>query len=195
MKKFEKFLFFYSIVAVTALFISLGVFSPGSLSLISGTILLPIVFYFWIRFTSPEAVDAEKWSLRFLISIVVLSALGILGYRLSQIKPSTPPQNTNVESTTLPTPTPTVSKNSTASGETVADLLSETPIPLQEITGKPGVKVIDVYQDPLPASKKIDSLDGTAKYLYLEKQRNWYKIVLTESMSGWVSASQVVEVQ
>lgn len=195
MRSFEKFLFFYSIVATTTLFISLGLFYPNPLNFISGAILLPVIFYFWIRLTSPEAVGAELWSLRFIIAIAILTALGTAGYRLSQLKPPPPVQKVIVEAPS-PTATPAV-KSATASGESITDLIlgSPTPIALLEITGKAGIKTIDVYQNPSLTSKKVGSLDGTANYLYLDKQNGWYKVVISDSLAGWVSQNQVQEVQ
>jgi hypothetical protein len=213
MRKFEKFLFFYSILAVTVILISLGVFSPKPLNLIVGLILSPIVFYFWIKLTSPDNISAERWSVRFLIVIVVLSLLGIYGFFISkQASDGEPEIMAQLREQTLaneelraklasmsaePAKVKDSSPVSTASGESVTDLVSEpTPIALQEIMAKPGVKKIDVYQDPLPAATKIGTLDGgSAKYLYLDKQNSWYKVVLSESQVGWVSQSQVEEVQ
>jgi hypothetical protein len=213
MRKFEKFLFFYSILAVTVILISLGVFSPKPINLIVGLILSPIVFYFWIKLTSPDNISAERWSIRFLIVIAVLSLLGIYGFYLSKQASDGEPEimaqlreqtdaNEELKAKLASMSAESSRKidsstDSTASGESVTDLVSEpTPIALQEIAAKPGVKKIDVYQDPLPAANKIGSLDGgSAKYLYMDRQNSWYKVVLSESQVGWVSQSQVEEVQ
>lgn len=91
MKKFENFLFFYSIVAITVFLISFGIFSPKPLNFISGLLLLPLVFYYWIRLTNPENVSAERWSLRFLTALIILSLLGIYGfYLLKQVTEKIP---------------------------------------------------------------------------------------------------------
>ena len=83
MKNVEKVLFFYSIIAITVIFIASAFFSPSPLSIISGLVLLPIVAYFWIRMTSPSQVDAQKWSLRLFIVVFALSALIIFAYALA----------------------------------------------------------------------------------------------------------------
>lgn len=83
MKKFEKFLFFYGIVAVTVIFFGNAIFSPNPLNLISGAAILPILVYFWLRMTSAKDVEASKWSVRFIIIIAILSFLGLFGYFLA----------------------------------------------------------------------------------------------------------------
>lgn len=129
MKGLEKILFFYGIFAITSLFISFGIFSPLPLNFISIALLIPIIFYFWIRLTNPERVSAEWWSAKFILSLIILSTLGIFGYRLAQIKPSAPVEKIVVKNYPTPFPTPIVFKNSTPSGESVTDLIFETPTP------------------------------------------------------------------
>lgn len=203
MKGFEKFLFFYSILVVTVLLISFGLFEPSPLNFISTILLIPACFYFWVRLTNPQAVSAERWSFRFLTSLIILSLVGVGGFYFSKHFANGESQNVQLkqdlatpsaEPKTTKTPQPT---NGGTKDESVTDLVFGTPspIPLLEITGKPGVVTIDVYQSPIQASKKITSLDGSIKYLYLVKQNNWYNIILSGSQAGWVSASQVQEVQ
>jgi len=86
MKNAEKILFFYSIVAITAIFIASAFFSPTPLNLISGLVLLPILAYFWVRLTSPSEVNAQKWSIRLLIVVFAVSALFVFAYALSANK-------------------------------------------------------------------------------------------------------------
>lgn len=83
MKNVEKILFFYSIVAITVIFIASAFFSPTPLNIISGLALLPILAYFWIRMTSPSEVSAQKWSLRLFIAVFALSALTIFAFALA----------------------------------------------------------------------------------------------------------------
>jgi hypothetical protein len=196
MKSFERFLFFYSIVAITALFISFGIFSPKPLNLISLVLIIPVIFYFWVRLTSPEATSAEKWSVRFVTVIVILSGLGVFAYRLEQTITHKPEV---IISQVIPTPisTPTATKSATTHGEGFLDLLTDTPspIPLQQFKGKTGAKLIDVYASPFITSRKITTLDGTQTYLYLLKRGDWYEIALSGSEMGWVSGSQIQEVQ
>jgi hypothetical protein len=199
MHRLEKFLFFYSIIIITILFISLGVFFPKPLNLISISLIIPIVFYFWIKLTSPESVSVERWSFRFILIIALLSEFGIFGYYLAQI-PQSKPINVVINQTS---PTPSIlpassKKDSSGSGESIINLITETtpnPILLQEFKGKAGTKLINVYITTSTSSKKIGSLDGSQTYLYLEKKDGWYSVILSGSEMGWVSASQVEEVQ
>jgi hypothetical protein len=219
MKRFEKFLFFYGIVAITALFVSFGVFSPKPLNLISLSLLAPIVFYFWIRLTSPESIGAGKWSFRFLTALIIVISMSIFGYYLAargitglqktneaialqsklvsaealneKLSESVASLSAELNKTKVSGSTSTNTDNPTAT-----DLIfdSPSPIPLQEFTGKTQIKLITVYESPNLLAKKITTLDGTQTYLYLEKQNNWYKVVLSGSNVGWVSGSQVREV-
>ena len=188
--------------------------SPGPLNLISATALLPIVLYFWIRLTSPQAVNVEKWSFRFLVALAVLSSLGIYGYHLAR---SSGPgsaeivlrnqlaetQRKNEQLTKdlsgfSPSPGPTAMASGTpgVSGESIADLLSEEPSPgsVHRITAKSGVASIDVYQTAAASSKKIGSLESGINYPYLEKSGGWYKVIVTSAVTGWVNSAQVQEV-
>lgn len=89
MKGFEKFLFFYSIIAITAIFFTSAFFLRTPQNVISGFLTLPLVIYFWLRLTSADTVNVSRWSLRFLTIIIVLSSLGIFTYFLSQQSAST----------------------------------------------------------------------------------------------------------
>jgi hypothetical protein len=83
MKSFEKFLFFYSIVAITVIFFTSAIFNRSPQNIISGLATLPLVLYFWLRLTSASSTTVSRWSLRFLVIIVVLCVLGIFTYFLS----------------------------------------------------------------------------------------------------------------
>lgn len=216
MKKFEKFLFFYSILITTVILISFGLMSPKPLNLISIASFSPVVFYLWVRFTSPQAVDAEKWSLRFLLVLLVLSSLGIYGFYLArslEVDPnetalrnqlmemqkeneelSQKLEKVSTESAVMDTKKEV--RDPSVEGESIADLLIESsPAPgtVQKITSKTGT-TIDVYQSPNVSSKKVGSLEPKVNYPYLEKSDGWYKVVVTSTTNGWVSSSQVQEV-
>jgi hypothetical protein len=213
MKSFEKFLFFYCIVALTAIFISYGVFGPFPLNLIISLSLTPILFYFWIRLTSPESVGAEKWSVRFLTVILALILLGMLGSHFAKLESSSPYEKTlkaqladseaknQVLSESLKKAQAKLDqKDKTVDpgvkGESIIDLISDTPAPSGDrITGKANITVINVYKEPISTSAKIGSLEPELNYPYLEKQNGWYKVVVTSTQTGWVSASDVIEVQ
>jgi len=85
MKNSEKILFIYSIVAITAVFISSAIFNPSPQNLVSSVILLPLLGFFWLRITNPGKTSLPKWSLRVLITIVVISSLGVYATFLSKL--------------------------------------------------------------------------------------------------------------
>ena len=89
MVKFEKILFVYSIIAVTLVFITSGIFAPTPQNLISGVLLLPIIAFFWLRMSNPQSTTLGMWSARLLIIIFLLTGLGGYAYFLSQTTTAT----------------------------------------------------------------------------------------------------------
>ena len=176
-----------------------------------------IIIYFWIKLTSPQAVSAEKWSVRFILALIILSALGVYGMSLAKSMEASPEEaalkrqlvELQVKNEELAKKLEAISSESASlkkketakdpdvKGESIADLLveiSSPPTGVQKITSKAGISLIDVYQNPDPASKKIGSLEAKINYPYLEKNNSWYKVVVTSATSGWVNATQVQEV-
>lgn len=206
MKRFEKFLFFYSIIAVTVFAISYGIYSPKPLNLVSVGLMTPVIFYFWIRLTSPESTNPDRWGFRFLAAVVLVSLLGLTGYWLSFKSPPTSNSKSeeNIPATSIvstPTAIPTPLPSPGPGDESVTDILYGTPVPdstvsgqIQRIKARPGISKVDIYQNPSSTSPKIGSIDTSITYPYLEKQGTWYKIIFSGTTSGWVNSSQVEEV-
>lgn len=200
MRKFEKFLFFYSITAATVLFISFGLFEPKPLNLISGILILPMIFYFWVKLTNPEKVSPEIWSLRFLAVIIIVSMLGIFGYYLAARNPIVLPTGNqillNPVSDTIPAKTPAVVSPATSSGESITDIIYGTPTPLPTtFVVVKGNTAVNVYRDASTLSPVIGGLVPNESYPYSQKSGGWYKVYLNDSLQGWVSGSLVTEVQ
>src|SRR5258708_5158415 len=82
MRKFEKYLFFYSLISITVFTITAGIFSPNPLNLLIALLQFPLVAYFWLRVTAPRDIPLEVWSFRLLTIITIVSGLGIFGYYL-----------------------------------------------------------------------------------------------------------------
>lgn len=207
MRKFEKFLFFYSIAAITALSIAFGVFSPNPLNLISGILLTPLVLYFWLRLTSPQGIEADVWSVRFIIALILLSGIGIYGFYLSKyIEPSKEESVLKAqlaealrknEELAQKTPKPTPTMEAKVEGESVADLIFETPkasVGSSRIALKSNLASAFVYKDKDAGSMKVGSIVKEITYPFIEKSGGWYKIVADAKTTGWVSASDVSEV-
>jgi hypothetical protein len=221
MKKFEKFLFFYSIVAITVFFISFGIFSPSPLNFVSGILLLPLIFYFWVRVTNPENITPERWSVRFLTATVLLILLGIFGFYLkSHVLPQVSSLSDKIgivetlnekvtgdlasvsaelDKLRQGSTTPSAKLKTVPDSEnlSISDLINASPSAgsSQRVTGSTGLKTVDVYGSPSSTSPKIGTIDGSITYPYITKQSGWYKIVMTSTQTGWVSQSQVQEVQ
>ena len=88
-------MFFYSILAITVVFFASAFFNPTPLNLLSGIALFPLIIYFWLKMTSASQVSSGKWSLRFILIIILLSALGIYAFSLKQKIPK--PQETSTD--------------------------------------------------------------------------------------------------
>lgn len=214
MHKFEKFLFIYSIIAITIFFISFGIFSPKPLNFISGTLLLPILIYFWLRFSSPQGTSAEAWSVRFLVVIVTMSLVGIYGFHLfNQVDP-TKYENTlktqlaealkkNEElnqkiNTSTKTASPSASPLEKVKGESsVVDIISEQVVKSggTRITLKSDITAAYIYSEQALTSKKIDNIIKGVTYPFITKDGSWYKVIASDSRTGWVSSADVDEVQ
>lgn len=211
MRKLERFLFGYSIIATTVFLITYGVTSPKPLNIISGILLLPITLYFWLRLTNPEGTSSEKWSVRFITVVVILSVLGLYAHQLieryeptanetilkSQLAEALRKNEELVKSTknTGASPTPGSTQET---GETVADVLLD-----QETVESGGTRIAlkadlqsaNIYSDKDTASKKLGSIMPGVTYPFMEKDREWYKVVATAGQSGWVRKSDVDELK
>jgi hypothetical protein len=82
MKGAEKFLFYYSLLAITILFFTSVFFAPKPQNFISLILLIPLIIYFWIKTTSPSTTTPNFWSIRVLAVLLILSLLGIISYSL-----------------------------------------------------------------------------------------------------------------
>ncbi len=211
MHKLEKFLFFYSIVAVTVFFISFGLFSPQPLNFISGVLLLPMLFYFWIKLTNPSGTNFERWSVRFIISLAVLSFLGIYGYKLaaqldpsrynstlkSQLSEALRKNEELVQKLNATNKTPEPLETPDPEGETVADIIIGKVVEEggTRITLKQGVESGYIYLDKNPNSQKLDTIIKGVNYPFIEKAEGWYKVAVSENKSGWVNSKDVNELE
>ncbi|CAN5349537.1 hypothetical protein BH10PAT1_BH10PAT1_0950 [soil metagenome] len=189
MRKYEKFLFFYSVVFLTIFIISYTVFYPSPINFLTGILIFPIIFYFWVRVTNPEKTTPLNCSIRFIFVLTLLSILGIGAYKYSLNNPKKENNIVIAESSPIQTSiaTPIETPSSTP---TTADI---TPFitPKIVVIGK---DAIDVYSDPDASSKVVGKLNPNQDYLYTEKQLNWYKIITDDSIYGWVHADLVKEV-
>ena len=84
MRAYEKFLFYYGIIVATAIGLGSLFFAPQPQNFAVLLLFIPVIFYFWIRVTSPADVSSSKWSLRLILVVFIVTALGIFGYSLSQ---------------------------------------------------------------------------------------------------------------
>lgn len=217
MKKFEKFLFFYSILAITTLFVSFGLTYPKPINFISLTLLSPLIFYFWLKLTGPETTTSEQWSIRFIVALIILSTIGIythiiagrmdtsyidaLKTQLSQAEKKNEEllkNNNTLQNQLNSKMDEELITTSDVKGDSITDLIFETPMPettstSHRLTGKVGIATIDVYSTTSTSAPKIGTLNGNLKYPYIEKAQDWYKIVLSGTTTGWVNVSQIQE--
>ena len=103
MRAYEKFLFYYGIIVATAIGLGSLFFAPQPQNFAVLLMFIPVIFYFWIRVTSPADVSSSKWSLRLILVVFIVTALGIFGYSLSQkqVVDEKAKQSLSIESQTL----------------------------------------------------------------------------------------------
>lgn len=199
MKSFEKLLFVYSIVAVTVIFICFGIFEPKPINLITSTLLIPIVFYFWVKLTGPEKSSPEIWSIRFLIVIIILCLMGIGTYYLKTNQKGPQEKIIIINATTVPSPItsakPSPDPIKPKTDESVTDILYGTPIPIPTTFLKTKGGIVNVYQDKLTTSKILYKLIPDQSYPYSQKLGAWYKVYISDSIEGWVESSSVSIIQ
>jgi len=220
MKSFEKFLFYYSIVAITAIFFTTAIFSPTPQNIISAVLLLPLTVYFWLKLTNPESVNISKWSVRFLLIIVILSSFGIFTYFLkvksvsqkAEIAQNSPTLSLSDISQRLSSlnenelsiiraeldklKKPDTQTKKATDEASLSDLLLEADKDYAgKIKTKDGLTVpVEVLKEPLFSSDKVGLMEKDIPYPYLVKENNWYKVRLENNLEGWVNQSSVQEV-
>lgn len=183
--------------------------------LIQAVVLLPGVIYLWIRLTSPETALENQWAARFVIVIFGLCALGTLAYFLNVkqavLIPSQTLDNGELKSyltdqindlkkeivslKAAPTPIPDLSGQTNANN--LLDVLSATDKPTKQSIGTLQINSeadLNVYKEANKVSEVVGvALHGT-NYEYFEKINNWYLIDFDGEEMGWITSSDITEV-
>lgn len=217
MHKFEKFLAFYSTVAIIVLIFGSLSFLPRPHNFIMLSVFLPVCMYFWLRVTAPEGTDSSKWSLRLLLLLVLLSGLGMFGYYLVQnnaIKISSQTENmslkeeigslkndlADIKNSLDITPTATKSGTVNSDGETsIADVLGDTDKPIGDnvlgyVTKMPSNGKVDIYKEDSSTSEIVAEMKDGTNYPFYDKNGNYYLIGLGENAFGYVKVNLVKQV-
>ncbi len=79
----KLFLFYFSLVAITILFLVSPFFLPKPQNIINAVLLAPVAFFLWTHALNPDFFSAPKWSPKIGALILVFSFLGIFAYFLS----------------------------------------------------------------------------------------------------------------
>lgn len=223
MKGFEKFLFFYSIIAITAIFFTSAFFLRTPQNVISGFLTLPLVIYFWLRLTSADTVNVSRWSLRFLTIIIVLTALGTFTYFLSaqstiltnkkdielnqklsdlsekiaSLSALQTDKQITTELSNIQNDLSNIKGNQPSPSDTsMADLFIQLD---NNYAGKIQLKdnvidPVDVYEKASLSSSKVGTLIKGFSYPFLTKENNWYKVVYEKDKTGFINSVYVKEV-
>ena len=232
MKKLAKVVFIYSIVAITANLIALGLFNPSPQNLISSVLLFPILLYLWLLMTHPEAVSAGRWPLRLLLVIFLLSLSSVYALYLANIgnirskveaKNTDPSKITALESeiaklraekkdnqklsdelTSIKEKLAELDSNENSTlavssqSSDLADLLMEndkTDALLGNVTIKNNLtKSVDVLEVANFSAKPVGKITYGNNYPYYETDGNWYKIMIDNSVFGWVHDRDVKKI-
>lgn len=84
MQKFEKVLFFYSILVSVILFTGSFFIFPTPVSFFAMGLFLPITLYFIFKISLSNEENPYSWSLKFMITLITVSLLGLLSFYISK---------------------------------------------------------------------------------------------------------------
>ena len=179
-------------------------------------LFLPVTGYFWLRVTSPASVNSNKWSLRLLIGVFMLSIIGLYSYWLAVMYQKSEPGKTEVSQT------PTNIKELLAQSlqkidslekqndelSTKIDLLADgqkdvlakndqseeekidTGLPLGylTLTSDKNIKSTEVYSEPSSLSAVAGIIEVGKTYPYFDAKNSWYQIELDNLKKVWVQS-------
>lgn len=83
MNSYKFFLFYYSLVVITILFLVAPFFLPKPQNIINAVLLTPVAFFLWTHALNPDFFSTPKWSPKIGALVLVFSLLGIFTYFLS----------------------------------------------------------------------------------------------------------------
>ena len=216
MKLFKFFLFYYSLIATTALLPVSYFLLPKPQNIANTILLIPVVFLFWTHAANPGSLPIPKWSQRFVIVVFILSLLGIFSYFLSvRYFPNSPTSNSSlgeikqtlVESDAQEKEFRVHLENELSILRTKIDSLgnrdlnvigvtapAESPTLPQAAIGQITAKDanltrIAIYEKNNLESKPVGSAEYGVVYPFYERSGDWYKIT-----QGWVEARWFAEV-
>ena len=164
MTKYERFLFYYSLVAISVILVVTLFFNPQPQNFFILAIFTPISLYFFLKVTISEA-NTYKWSLKFLSILIVIGIMGVLAFYLSQ----KPGQNSSPEvALSSLSPTPKVVLGTSESENTILESLNEIKVDLSQIKAEQRAikEIIDVspeMKDLLEAMQETSATDSSQK--------------------------------
>jgi len=173
----------YTIVAATVIFLSSLLLLSGTVRTANLLVITPLVGLAWINFTNPYKTSESIWSLRMLIVVLCLAALGLLAFRLPFILPekTTPAA---VPTAACPESSPCLSP----SPETV--LPSYRPIVGSvKITNPQGA---NVYSLPDAAKPGSQTLPPDQAYPYFDFQDGFFEVLIDAVNTGWIKLEDVI---
>lgn len=127
MVKYEKFLAYYSLIIATLLLVVSLLIFPRPQSFLAFGLFLPIVLYFWFRFTLANENNPYRWSVKMVLILLIVGVLGIGVFNLLQ-KESLPSPSPVYFSSPQPSP----SLNEEILGEKTEEKISSETL-LEEI--------------------------------------------------------------
>lgn len=89
MNKYQKFLFYYSLIVSSVLFINAIFLTPSPQNFFFLALFMPITLYFWLLISvsrekkKPGEEDTLNWSLKMAGIVLLLGILGVFGYFLA----------------------------------------------------------------------------------------------------------------
>jgi hypothetical protein len=174
----------YTIIAATVIFLSSLLLVSGAVRLANLIIITPLFLLAWINFTNPYQTRESIWSLRMLIVVLCLSALGLLAVRLPLIWPEPTPPAPAPTTATCPEPSPCSEPN------------PEILLPdYRPIVGK--IKITNpqgagVYPRPNAGEAGSQSLPFDQFFPYYDFQDGFFEVLINATATGWVKLDDVI---
>lgn len=152
MHSYQKFLFYYSLIAATVLLIVCLFFIPKPQNFFALALFVPIPLYFWLLITLSEEKSPHRWSLKMLSVLLIVGLLGIFAFWLAGKTPNQPPKTTLQKTIPLPAQTVLGEKNDKSlKDEDIKKFLEEIKTDLSQIKAEQR------------ATREILGISGSAK--------------------------------
>lgn len=203
MRFFKLLLFYYSLIAVTALLAVSFFLLPSPQNIANTLVLTPVAFLLWVYATNPNQITASTWSIRFVIAIALVGSLAVFAYFLSvrylpKSAPIVDPALSDIRSSFSESQRKNDEFQEFLRGEveyikneievlkeiqggntlgSASEILLEEDfaIVLGKVSTK-GTSSVQVYKDANLNSETLGTLKANQEYSYFDKKNNFFQV-------------------